>query len=780
MTFARMGALLCAALCLAAGAAEPRLDRIEPQGVRRGEEVVVTVFGGRIGAAPQDVLFYEQGIELKSLEAVDKNQTKLTLAVAPDCPLGRHALRVRTETGLSNLRTLHVGLLERVAEAEPNNTLDQAQSVTIDRTVLGVVRREDVDVFAVEVGAGERLSVEIEGQRLGRLQFDPVIELLDAEGKLLAKNDDQAAAHQDAFLSYVAPEEQRLLVRLRESAYRGDDRASYLLHIGRFPRPTAVYPPVAEAGQETELRWIGDAGGAFTQSETIPAEPDTHDAYATDVLGSAPSSLPVRVVEATPVLEAEPNNKRDQAVVFNAPGAAAGVIGEAGDVDHFRFTGKKDQVFEFRLRARELRSQLDSVMRLKDAAGKNLVGNDDDQGRPDSYFRHKLPADGEYVVQVEDRLKRGGEGYVYMLDVAPVQPAVDLRIDERRRYEATTIEVPRGGRTAVLMTANRRDVGGVLSLSFDELPEGVTAECFPLAGNYNRVPVIFSATAESPLAAALSSVTATLEEGSQPVESRFSQQTWLVRGRNNVPVWSHFADRAPVAVTQEVPFSITLAEPKAPLCKNGSTELRVTAERGEGFDQAISVKMLYHSPGVSSNQSRQIKQGETVATIPTTANGNARTGDWPIAVVGETNLDGRVYVSTQFVTLNVAEAYFDVAVPSITAKQGDSTELVVTLTPRTEFEGAAKLELVGLPPGVSAEPIEVVSGAENAAFQLRITKDARVGRHRGVGCRVRLEVGGEPVVYRHAYSELCVDPVAQPEPAGETAQRDEDKQKGTT
>lgn len=768
-TAAVVGALALAAWC---EAAEPRINHVEPQGVRRGAETVVKVFGARVGDSPQELMLYDDGVEVASLEAIDGKTLAATLRVSEGCRLGRHAVRVRTATGVSNLVTLHVGALEPVAEAEPNNALDTAQPLPLNRTVHGVVKAGDADFFAIDAPPGRRVSIEVEGLRLGRTFFDPEVALLDASGAVIAASDDQPSAHADAFLTAAAPKSGKLVVRLRESALRGNDRASYLLHVGEFPRPVAVFPPVAARGAEQPVRWIG-GGPSAPQTLAIPANAgDTFEAFAEDEAGVAPTPLTLSVSDTAPTLEAEPNDGRRKATAMACPGVAAGVIQSDGDVDHFRIRAEAKQKLDLRVRARELRTELDPVLRVFDANGKRLAGNDDDRGNPDPYIRFVAPADGEYVLRVEDRLRRGGEAFAYCLDVARPRPVVDIRLNDRRRFEATVIEVPRGGRTAALLTVTRREFGGPLDLAFNRLPPGVGFECSTLAANYNLVPVVFEANADAELASSLSPVEASPAEtgGGAMVESRFSQQTWLVRGRNNRAVWSHFAERVAVGVTEPLPFRVSLAQPKAPLCKNGSTELRVTAERDEGFDKPIAVRMLYHSPGVSSNRSRKIEAGKTAATIPVTANGKARTGEWDVVVIGEANVNGRVYASTEFVTLRVAEAYFDVGVPRVTVRQGGSAELVATLAHREPFDGAARLELVGLPPGVRSTPIDVAAGDASAAFQLQADADAKPGVHRGVGCRVRLTVDGETVAYRHAYSDLQVDPAEAP-PEAQTARR---------
>jgi hypothetical protein len=45
-------------------------------------------------------------------------------------------------------------------------------------------------------------------------------------------------------------------------------------------------------------------------------------------------------------------------------------------------------------------------------------------------------------------------------------------------------------------------------------------------------------------------------------------------------------------VVEEVPFKVSIVEPKVPLVQNGEMNLQVVAERAEGFDEPITLKML--------------------------------------------------------------------------------------------------------------------------------------------------------------------------------------------
>ena len=148
-------------------AASPSLGGIQPRGAQRGTEAVLTFSGGRLSDA-QEVLVYYPGIVVKKLEVVNDAQLKVTATIAPDCRPGEHAFRVRTATGVSEVRTFWVGALPVVEEVEPNSEFEKPQPVAMNVTVHGVMQTEDQDHFVVECKKGQRLSVEVEAMPVGR------------------------------------------------------------------------------------------------------------------------------------------------------------------------------------------------------------------------------------------------------------------------------------------------------------------------------------------------------------------------------------------------------------------------------------------------------------------------------------------------------------------------------------------------------------------------------------------------------------------------------------
>ncbi len=457
-------AVTCFALPTAS-AADPELSSLQPYGFQRGTEVVAHFGGARLGDA-EALLLYRPGIEVRELKPTGDNQVEAKLAIAADCPLGFHGLRVRTATGISNLQTLSVGALPEVQEVEPNSEFASPQTIELGCTVNGVIQNEDVDYYLVTVKKGQRISVELEGIRLGMPPnngtfFDPFVAVLDLKRFELSRCDDAALLQQDCLCCIAAPEDGQYVIEVRESSYGGSDLCKYRLHVGEFPRPTAVLPAGGQAGESLQVRWIGDALGEWTTPLTIATDSGPDDElWAQDAQGMAPSPLRIRVNAWPNVLEVEPNEGGENATLFTAPAALNGSIDRPGDVDVYKFSAKKGETYDVRVYARQtLRSRLDSVLVITRSNGA-AVGDNDDSGGPDSYLRFQAPEDDEYRVIIRDQLSDGAPDFVYRVEVAPVVPSLTLSLPERIQYVPVTVSVPRNNRMAVMVNAARANFGG--------------------------------------------------------------------------------------------------------------------------------------------------------------------------------------------------------------------------------------------------------------------------------------------------------------------------------
>jgi hypothetical protein len=748
-----------------ASAANPQLSTLVPPGARRGGEIEITLSGARLKDT-QDLLFYYPGISFKSVAPVNDNSVKVKLAIAPDCRLGNHAVRVRTSSGVSNLMLFSVGALPEVAEAEPNNEFPKPQAIALDTTVNGVITSEDVDFFAIEAKKGERITAEVEGIRLGRTFFDPYVSIMDKDRFELASSDDTALLWHDAEAQVLAPEDGTYIVQVRESSFGGSGGAVYRLHVGRFPRPKATLPAGGKLGETVEVRFLGDVAGEIVQKVKLPSEPNAQfGLFAQDAKGVAPSPNFFRLGDLSNVIEVEPNNELKQATAFEAPMALNGVISTPGDTDYFKFKSKKGEVYDIRVNARVIRSPLDSVMSVYNSKGGRLAQNDD-SGMPDSYLRFTAPADDEFAVSVTDLLNKGGAEYSYRVEVARVAPGLALTLPERQQYVDIIGAVPRGNRLAIMVNANRRDFGGDLALEFKGLPKGMTVEAMPIPANQTMVPVLLTAAEDAPLAGSLVDLVARITDPKQSISGHLELLSSLVRGDNQRNVWTHTTERMAAAVTEKAPFRIEIVEPKVPIVRNGSMDLKVKAIREPGFKEPIAIRMLYNPSGVSSSGAISIPGDKDEAIIPMTANGGSEIRSAKIAVIGEATVgNGPVTVSSQLAKLDVADVFFTLAFKPSAVEQGKETSLVVAVTNNTEFAGNAKIELVGLPAEVTADAVEISKDSTEAVFKVKTSAKSPAGRHKAIVCRAVVTILDEPIVHTLGPAELRIDAPLPPKAA---------------
>ena len=756
-------------------AAFPRLNTILPRGVQRGGDREVVFSGERLGDAAEILLYGTDGIVVKSIEPIDANSFKAVLHVPETCPAGEQIVQVRTRSGISDYRTLWIGSLPIVDEKEPNNAVGEPQMIPLGTTVHGVVTNEDLDHFGVDLEKGGRLSVEIEGLRLGSHRFDPFIAILDANGRELAAVDDSPTVLQDGILSIVSPEGGRHVVLVREASYGGDGNSRYRLHVGAFPRPTAVYPAGGKAGEKVAVTFLGDAAGPIAQEVTVPAGPMAGDTriFATDARGLAPTGLPFRISSLGNALEQEPNDEVGAATSGDVSLAFNGVIEKPGDVDHFRFGAKKGQVLQVECLARRLRSGLDPVVNVLRVNGQNLAGNDDARG-PDSAFAFTAPEDGEYVVRVTDHLRRGRPDFIYRVELLPPAPSLSLSIPRIDRYSQTrqTVFVPRGNRYAVLVNATRQGFDGDLLLDGSTLPPGITMTAPPFKAGKTQVPVVFEAAADAAVGGALVAfearqVTEADPEGKQGIRGRFTNLADLVLGEpNNAVHYSGEVEKLAVAVIDEVPFHIEIVQPKAPIVRRGSMDLKVVVKRGEGFAQPITVEFPFRPGGVSANPSITIPPDASEAVYQLSANDKADVGQWPVYVLAAADVGGTAWVASPMAMLEVAEPYTEAKLARSSCEQGTVAQVACTLTPVKPFEGEAVARLLGLPPEATAPELKFTKDSTELVFQVATTAKSPPGNHKSVFVEIVTPVNGETVRMAGGGAELQI---ATPSPAAAQA-----------
>ncbi|WP_422922937.1 PPC domain-containing protein [Singulisphaera sp. PoT] len=760
-------------------AVSPAIRGISPVGGQRGSEVEVTLTGQRLTDA-REILFYQPGIQVTKLAADKDGRVKATLKIDANATVGLHDFRLRTATGVSPLKTFSVGVLKDVGEAEPNNDFARPQPIDMNVTVNGIADNEDVDYYVVEAKEGERITAEVEGIRLGLTLFDPYVAILNAKRFEMGSSDDSALVWQDGLVSIVAPEAGKYVILVRESAYAGNANCLYRLHVGNFPRPTATVPAGGKVGEAVTVRWIGDVLGEKTTSLTLPnsAERD-FGLVAQDDRGTAPYPNVFRLSPFGNTIEAEPNDTHARATAFAPPMALNGVIGAEGDVDLYAFKATKGQTYDVRVFARQVRSPLDSILSISSRDGGAIASNDDNGG-PDSYIRFTAPKDGEFVLSVTDHLKKGGPDYAYRVEINPVEPKLVLSTPNeslRRGTGTMAIAVPRGNRQAILVNASRADFGGALTLNASSLPAGVSFETDTMSSSSSLQPVLFTADANAPVGATLATISGKPVDSKLQIPSEFVSTAELVLGQNNVPFWTRTVESLAVAVTDEAPFTIEIVEPKVPLVRGGTMDLKVVAKRKPGFTAPIAVSLPWNPPGTASKGGILIPENQNEALIPINANGGAELATWRIVVngtyfepptgpqpprpAGGNNRQGRgagrLTVSSQLAKLTIAPPYLALNFSAASVEKGNEVDIAVKVNKAKDFHGEAKVTLIGLPNKVTTDVATITKDTTDIVFHLKTDPATPPGETKSLFCQVVITQDGEPILHNIGSGRLRVD-----------------------
>ncbi len=770
--------LLLAGLVAASGrlaTATPGIVKIEPPGAARDTTVDVRLHGQGL-VDPQEVFFEDGRIEVVSVEGVDPRTVKATLRVPADCPTGPHHLRIRTKTGLSELRSFRVGIFPHEPEIEPND-IGNAKLLSFPRTITGVIKAEDVDSFTVTLPAGGRIAVAVDAIRLEQQMVDPHLEVVDARGFVVASCDDHPLMAQDAMLATTVPDAGEYVVRLRESAYGGNDNAVYLLHIGDFPVPFVAWPPGGAPGSEIDVEWIGDPAGPIRERVTLPASvgvdglveiPPSRDGSV------SPIPVPLRLSALSATREEEPNDNPRAATRATAPAALVGRLDKEDDVDWFRIEAPKGTRWHVRSWGRRIGSPIDLVVNAHRDTTKRerITGNDDSEG-PDSALQVTVPEEGSFLIRTNDHQKRGGPAFIYWLEVEPVAPEVHVSVPVGRpnSQERLVAVVPEGNRTAIVLTPSRADFRDAVRVAINDLPAGVSATVPDVAPNAPATLAVFEAAAEATPMTVMAGVQVTaIDDGH--VVGGLRQKTDLVFGPNNAAYRVAKTNRLPVAVVEAAPFRVELEPPAVPIVRRGSLELRVTIERLNGFDGRVRLFFPFRPPGIGAAASIDIREDKTEGTYLLNAYPDAPVGEWQVAVTATAlskanpRGDGEMLVASRLVALRVAEPIVELAAEPVSVEQGRHATIIWKVTKPGEFPGMATVRLLGLPARTEAPDLELAANATEIAFPVKVAGDAPVGPHKNIFCEYRVPDGEHGIVHASPPTTLRIDPPLPPEEKG--------------
>jgi len=458
-------AVLAGLFAAVAAAAAPTLTEISPRGAQQGKTFTLTLSGRELLEGSQisttlPAVFTAMTANMKGLPYL----VELKADAAP----GVYPVRVRNQNGISNILFFTVGNFPEIDEGEtadhPNNSIATATAVPATPvTINGTLAGADRDFYRIAVRAGERKVFEVEARRCGSA-IDPVLELYDGQGTLVARNEDAPGIGVDSRLDYTFAREGNYFIAVRDARLSRQEQNFYRLRIGAYAYPEWVYPLGGRPGQTVEFEFgaRGAATAVVKSRVTLPAT----GRYATVSMPGSPV-LPFRISLSA------------------AEDMVDGRVEKPGAAEKRKVAVTPGESLLVRVQSRETGvSRLDALVTAYGPKGEKL-GVAGDTAPPldatmaqlvgrtlgDPVLNFKVPEGvHEVTVAVEDLAGRGGPEFGYRMAIRKV--AEDFSVGA----SAAFLNVPRGGTVQVAVSADRRGYDGPIRAHIENLPKGWTAE----------------------------------------------------------------------------------------------------------------------------------------------------------------------------------------------------------------------------------------------------------------------------------------------------------------
>lgn len=437
----------------------------------------------------------------------------------------------------------------------------------------------------------------------------------------------------------------------------------------------------------------------------------------------------------------------------------------AGEVNRYRFKAAKGQRLVITVKARDLipyvpdgvPGWLQAVLRLYDAHGNEVAYNDDFRFNPDPLIYYEVPADGEYVLTINEALFRGRESFVYRITIGELPFVTSVfplgaRVGEPVKIEMdgwnlTGAQIPppkdaTPGRH-LIAAVNGQYASNDLPFALDTLPE-----CFDA------------------------------EPNDEPAKAQKITLPMIVNGRiDRSGDWDIFAvdGKAGQTIVAEV-NARRLASPLDSFIKITGPDGKIIALNDDHYDAAS---------GLNTDHA------DSYVMVKLPADGTY------FVHLGDTQRrGGREYAYR--IRISEPQPDFELrVVPSRIVLRGSSTTAVTVFAVRRDgFDGPIALSFRELPPGFESPPIAIPAGKEMARLSLkttlatmekpayfRVVGKAKIGDGELVREAVPAEDRMQAFLWRHLLPAetlpvLVADPNYQPRPERiRPPIRDEDRPK---
>ncbi len=649
----------------------PVLKKLTPNAGVRGKTIRVAFEGENLG----DVNAVAGEVPGKIVER-SATRVEVDITLPGTASPGIINLGVKSPAGASVNLPFIVDRYPVVAEAGPKDSPRIGMKVTLPATLVGAINKAgDADYFRFEAKVSQEIAVQVltNGSKL-----EPVVELTDANGKIVAEST-------NGLLGHCCVRAGTYALGIRDKDFRGGADFTYRLSVGDFPIVMAVHPLGMERGKENNVDLVGVNLGAQRRVRfALPA----------DAAPGSRHNVPLPKLAEKPIGSAQvvagefPERPviREHATIV-VPGTATGVLEGPQATHTIEFKAKKGQQLIVEVDARRLGSPLDSFIEILDAKDQPVQrATLRCVARTFSTFRdHDSVGPGirlEYwnELAIDDYLYVGSE--LVRIKQLPKNPDDDCQF-----YAAG------GQRLGFLDTTPTHHANGTPMYKVSFHPPGST---FPP----NGMPVFHIPYRNDDGGPGYGKDSRIFFDPPAEGESEYRVRIRDARGQGGDLYAYRLTVRPP-----RPDFSIRFDPTSPSVWKGGSLPINVVATRIDGYAGPIQVK-LENLPAGFEAPATFVEAEQEATTFPLYAAPTATipAKSAPLKLVAIATIDGKEVKREVSGALPKLVEPGDIVtttnVQEVSIKPGQETRLLVTVERRNGFKGRIPLDVRGLPHGV--------------------------------------------------------------------------------
>jgi hypothetical protein len=658
-------AVLCSVLIAAVASADlpsPRLDRLFPLGAAAGSTAEVEVSGADLDE-PKVLLFDHPGIKTEPL-----TDRKFKVNVAADVPEGTYDARVAGKHGVSSPRLFAIshGLAE-VLEKEPNDEPATAQMIGVNSAVHGTSDGNKDDLFKFPAKKGQRIVLDCQAGKLDSM-LDATMTLAASDGKLLASSRDYNG--RDPLIDFVAPADGEYFVTVHDLSYRGG--FPYRLVVTDRSHVEAVFPRAVQAGRPQSVTvygrnlgpgsrpsaWkVGDlALDEMEETVTAPADvlargffrftdhPTTHSVLPTaataTLTGFQVRGVPMLVTGDPVTREVEPNDDPKHPQPIRLPAVVAGRFDRERDADWYEFETPADGSYSLEVYCERVAGRADPYLVVVDDKDNRVSELDDFGPRDNAFDGHLRDPSGivnlngkkKYRVLVQDRYRRGGARYQYVLTVRKSVPDFDVAVIHSQNPGPSGMTVRKGGAAYLDVILQRKGgFNGPVTIAAEGMPKGLHMAPTTIPSD-SRGAVVLWADGDVPDFVGPVRLTATgvAESVTLTREVRPYTRVWPQPEMNS----SRPTRELVVAVAGVAPFGLRPRADRIEVTAGQKTAVKYQLDRAAGFTGPVTIAPLAFPGSIKANQVT-IADGKPETTVSFDVATGTRPGEYTLVVRGQ-------------------------------------------------------------------------------------------------------------------------------------------------